>query len=36
MAARGAWGMGHSFYFRDPFGNMLEVKGPAEYPDGRS
>ena len=31
----GARGMGHSFYFRDPFGNKLEVKGPAEYPDGR-
>ncbi len=31
----GACGMGHSFYFRDPFGNLLEVKGPAEYPDGR-
>ncbi len=32
----GARGMGHSFYFRDPFGNKLEVKGPAEYPDGRA
>ncbi|MCX7888609.1 MAG: VOC family protein [Rhodobacteraceae bacterium] len=31
----GARGIGHSFYFRDPFGNLLEVKGPAEYPDGR-
>jgi len=31
----GARGMGHSFYLRDPFGNLLEVKGPAEYPDGR-
>ncbi len=31
----GARGMGHSFYFRDPFGNKLEIKGPAEYPDGR-
>jgi glyoxylase I family protein len=31
----GARGMGHSFYIRDPFGNKLEVKGPAEYPDGR-
>jgi glyoxylase I family protein len=32
----GARGMGHSFYFFDPFGNKLELKGPAEYPDGRS
>ncbi len=31
----GARGMGHSFYILDPFGNKLEVKGPAEYPDGR-
>ncbi len=31
----GARGMGHSFYVRDPFGNKLEIKGPAEYPDGR-
>jgi glyoxylase I family protein len=31
----GARGMGHSFYIRDPFGNVLEIKGPAEYPDGR-
>jgi len=31
----GARGMGHSFYFRDPFGNKIELKGPAEYPDGR-
>lgn len=31
----GARGMGHSFYIRDPFGNKLEVKGPADYPDGR-
>lgn len=30
----GANGMGHSFYVRDPFGNKLEIKGPAEYPDG--
>lgn len=30
----GARGMGHSFYIRDPFGNKLEIKGPAEYPDG--
>ncbi|MEX0970779.1 MAG: VOC family protein [Paracoccaceae bacterium] len=28
----GARGMGHSFYIRDPFGNKLELKGPAEYP----
>lgn len=32
----GARGMGHSFYVRDPFGNKLEIKGPAEYPDGRN
>ena len=32
----GARGMGHSFYIRDPFGNKLEIKGPAEYPDGRT
>ena len=31
----GARGMGHSCYVRDPFGNQLEIKGPAEYPDGR-
>jgi glyoxylase I family protein len=31
----GARGMGHSFYIHDPFGNKLEIKGPAEYPDGR-
>ena len=31
----GARGMGHSFYILDPFGNRLEVKGPAEYKDGR-
>ena len=30
----GARGMGHSFYLRDPFGNLLEIKGPAEYADG--
>jgi glyoxylase I family protein len=32
----GARGMGHSFYVFDPFGNKLELKGPAEYPDGRA
>lgn len=32
----GARGMGHSTYIRDPFGNLLEIKGPAEYPDGRA
>ena len=31
----GARGMGNSFYIRDPFGNKLELKGPAVYPDGR-
>lgn len=31
----GARGMGNSFYVRDPFGNKLELKGPAVYPDGR-
>lgn len=31
----GARGMGHSFYVFDPFGNKLELKGPAEYPDGK-
>ncbi len=31
----GARGMGHSFYILDPFGNKLEIKGPAEYVDGR-
>lgn len=30
----GARGMGNSFYIRDPFGNRLEIKGPAAYPDG--
>ncbi|MER9415612.1 VOC family protein [Mesorhizobium sp. M0306] len=32
----GARGMGHSFYIHDPFGNKIEIKGPAEYPDGRA
>lgn len=32
----GARGTGHSFYIRDPWSNLLEIKGPAEYPDGRS
>lgn len=32
----GARGMGHSFYILDPFGNKLEIKGPAEYPDSRA
>ena len=31
----GARGMGFSLYIEDPFGNTLEIKGPAEYPDGR-
>lgn len=30
----GARGMGDSFMIRDPFGNRLEIKGPAVYPDG--
>jgi glyoxylase I family protein len=30
-----ARGLGSSFYIRDPFGNKLELKGPAVYPDGR-
>lgn len=32
----GARGMGHSFYLHDPFGNKIEIKGPAEYADGRT
>ena len=32
----GARGVGRSIYIRDPFGNKLEIKGPAEYPDGRA
>ena len=31
----GARGISHSYYLRDPFDNLLEIKGPAEYPDGR-
>ena len=31
----GARGMGNSFYVVDPWGNRLELKGPAIYPDGR-
>ena len=31
----GARGMGSSFYVADPWGNRLELKGPAVYPDGR-
>ncbi len=32
----GARGTGNSFYILDPWGNKLELKGPAVYPDGRS
>jgi catechol 2,3-dioxygenase-like lactoylglutathione lyase family enzyme len=32
----GARGIGHSFYIRDPFDNKIEIKGPAEYPDGKA
>ena len=32
----GARGMGHSFYVYDPFNNKIEIKGPAQYPDGRT
>ncbi|KEQ04810.1 VOC family protein [Pseudorhizobium pelagicum] len=32
----GARGMGHSFYIHYPFGNKIEIKGPADYRDGRS
>ena len=30
----GARGLGHSFYFNDPFGNKIELKGPPDHPDG--
>ncbi len=29
----GARGLGHSFYFHDPFGNKIELKGPPDHPD---
>ncbi|MEP5154073.1 VOC family protein [Planktotalea sp.] len=29
----GARGLGHSFYFLDPFGNKIELKGPPAHPD---
>lgn len=29
----GARGLGHSFYFNDPFGNTIELKGPPGHPD---
>ena len=29
----GARGLGHSFYIRDPFGTLLEIKGPPPHPD---
>lgn len=32
----GARGMGNSIYVFDPWGNKLELKGPAVYPDGRA
>jgi catechol 2,3-dioxygenase-like lactoylglutathione lyase family enzyme len=32
----GARGMGNSFYVRDPWGNKLELKGPAVYEDGKN
>lgn len=30
----GARGEGHAFFVHDPFGNLLEIKGPGVYPDG--
>lgn len=30
----GARGEGHAVYVLDPFGNKIELKGPAVYPDG--
>lgn len=32
----GARGVGPAFYVRDPFGNLLEIKGPPSHPDERS
>ena len=29
----GARGVGNSFYFFDPFGNKIELKGPPPHPD---
>ncbi|MEL7299488.1 MAG: VOC family protein [Pseudomonadota bacterium] len=29
----GARGFGHAIYIRDPWGNRLELKGPAPFPD---
>lgn len=29
----GARGVGHSSYFRDPFGNPIDPKGPPHHPD---
>ncbi|MGJ8529093.1 VOC family protein [Maritalea sp.] len=29
----GARGVGNSFYFCDPFGNKIELKGPPPHPD---
>jgi glyoxylase I family protein len=30
----GARGEGHAIFIHDPFGNLLEIKGPGVYPDG--